>query len=67
MAFAKLWVIAYRDLGRNRRRTLFTLIAVALGVGLLILLEGYIAGVGRRAAKRHPLADRACAGAQPRI
>ena len=45
MAFAKLWVIAYRDLGRNRRRTLFTLIAVALGVGLLILLEGYIAGV----------------------
>lgn len=45
MAFAKLWVIAYRDLGRNRRRTLFTLIAVALGVGMLILLEGYIAGV----------------------
>ena len=45
MAFAKLWVMAYRDLGRNRRRTLFTLIAVALGVGLVILLEGYIAGV----------------------
>lgn len=45
MAFGKLWVIAFRDLGRNRRRTVFTLIAVALGLGLLILLNGYIAGV----------------------
>lgn len=45
MAFTKLWVIAYRDLGRNRRRTIFTLSAVALGLALLILLSGYIAGV----------------------
>ena len=41
----KLWVIAYRDLGRNRRRTLLTLTAVALGLMLLIFFSGYIAGM----------------------
>ncbi|MCC6455311.1 MAG: ABC transporter permease [Caldilineaceae bacterium] len=45
MAFSKLWVIAYRDLGRNRRRSILSGIAVALGLGLLILMNGYIAGV----------------------
>lgn len=45
MAFTKLWLIAYRDLGRNRRRTILSMIAVALGLGLLILMNGYIAGV----------------------
>ncbi len=45
MAFAKLWIMAYRDLGRNRRRSILSLIAVALGLALLILLNGYIAGV----------------------
>lgn len=45
MAFGKLWVIAYRDLLRNRRRSLFTMLAVALGLALLIVLNGYIAGV----------------------
>ena len=45
MALGKLWVIAYRDLGRNRRRSIFSLIAVALGLGLLILMNGYIAGI----------------------
>ena len=45
MTLGKLWTIAYRDLGRNRRRTLFTLIAVALGLALLITLNGFIAGV----------------------
>ena len=45
MTWPKLWVIAYRDLGRNRRRTFFTLLAVALGLALLILMNGYIAGV----------------------
>jgi ABC-type lipoprotein release transport system permease subunit len=44
MAIGKLWVMAYRDLGRNRRRSLLSLIAVALGLGLLILMNGYIAG-----------------------
>jgi ABC-type lipoprotein release transport system permease subunit len=45
MAWTKLWVIAYRDLIRNRRRTFFTLLAVALGLALLIVLNGFIAGV----------------------
>jgi len=45
MAWTKLWMIAYRDLARNRRRTLFTMLAVALGLALLITLNGYISGV----------------------
>lgn len=45
MAFGKLWVIAYRDLGRNRRRTVLTMIAVALGLAILILMSGFIGGV----------------------
>lgn len=45
MALGKLWVIAFRDLGRNRRRSLFTLIAVALGLALLMILNGFVAGV----------------------
>lgn len=45
MAWSTLWIIAYRDLGRNRRRSLFTLIAVALGLALLIVLNCFIAGV----------------------
>ena len=45
MALAKLWVIAYRDLGRNRRRSILSLVAVALGLALLIIMNGYIAGV----------------------
>jgi len=45
MSFKKLWVIAYRDLGRNRRRTGLTMLAVVLGLTLLILMSGLIAGV----------------------
>ncbi|MCO6453289.1 MAG: ABC transporter permease [Caldilineales bacterium] len=45
MALTKLWTIAYRDLMRNRRRTLFTMLAVALGLALLVLLNGWIAGI----------------------
>jgi ABC-type lipoprotein release transport system permease subunit len=45
MALAKLWVMAYRDLGRNRRRSILSLVAVALGLALLIVMNGYIAGV----------------------
>jgi ABC-type lipoprotein release transport system permease subunit len=44
MTLNKLWVIAFRDLGRNRRRTGLTLIAVALGLALLIVMSGWIAG-----------------------
>lgn len=45
MALGKLWTIAWRDLGRNRRRSFFTLLAVALGLTLLIFINGLIAGV----------------------
>jgi ABC-type lipoprotein release transport system permease subunit len=45
MALGKLWILAYRDLGRNRRRSIFSLMAVALGLALLIVLNGFIAGV----------------------
>ena len=45
MALRKLWTLAYRDLGRNRRRSMLTLLAVALGLALLMVMNGYIAGV----------------------
>ena len=45
MALGKLWTIAYRDLGRNRRRSFFSLLAVAVGLALLIAINGLIAGV----------------------
>ena len=44
MPIRKFWVIAYRDLGRNRRRTILTGAAVALGLALIIVLSGWIAG-----------------------
>jgi len=45
MAFKKLWVIAFRDLGRNRRRTSLTILAVVLGLTVLIMMSGFIAGI----------------------
>src|SRR5436853_5136406 len=45
MQLSKLWTIAYRDLGRNRRRSLLTLLAVALGLALLVVMNGFIAGI----------------------
>lgn len=45
MSISKLWVIAYRDMGRNLRRTIITLTAIALGLALLIVMSGYIAGI----------------------
>src|SRR5512143_4358101 len=45
MPLSKLWTIAYRDLGRHRRRSIFTLLAVSLGLGLLLTLDGLISGV----------------------
>jgi ABC-type lipoprotein release transport system permease subunit len=44
MALGKLWALAYRDLQRNRRRTVLTMVAVALGLALLMVMNGYIAG-----------------------
>ncbi len=45
MPLGKLWTIAYRDLGRNRRRSITTLLAVAFGLALLIVMNGLVAGV----------------------
>jgi ABC-type lipoprotein release transport system permease subunit len=45
MPLSKLWVIAYRDLGRHRRRSVFTLLAVALGLALLLTYHGLISGM----------------------
>ncbi len=45
MTIFKLWVIAYRDLWRNRRRSGLTMLAVTLGLALLILMSGFIAGI----------------------
>jgi ABC-type lipoprotein release transport system permease subunit len=45
MAWGKLWLIAYRDLLRNRRRSFFSALAVALGLALLMIMNGLIAGV----------------------
>jgi ABC-type lipoprotein release transport system permease subunit len=40
----KLWRIAVRDLGRNKRRSALTLIAVAMGLALVISLHGFEMG-----------------------
>lgn len=45
MASGKLWTIAYRDLLRNRRRSILTLLAVALGLAMLMVFNGLVAGV----------------------
>jgi ABC-type lipoprotein release transport system permease subunit len=45
MPLTKLWTIAYRDLGRNRRRSALSLLAVALGLALLMVMNGFIAGI----------------------
>jgi ABC-type lipoprotein release transport system permease subunit len=39
-----LWRVAVRDLGRNRRRSALTMIAVMLGLALVITLHGYEIG-----------------------
>ena len=40
-----LWKIALRDLLRNRRRTLLTLLAVVIGVALLIFVSSFYQGI----------------------
>ncbi len=45
MAIKGFWVIAFRDLIRNKRRTMLTLLAVVLGMMVLIMMSGFIAGV----------------------
>ena len=40
----QLFKMAFRDLGRNRRRTLLSSVAVAMGLALLLLIAGVLAG-----------------------
>lgn len=44
LTLGKLWRIAFRDLQRNRRRSLLTLVAVAIGLTLLIFGSGLMYG-----------------------
>lgn len=44
MAWRQLWTIGVRDLMRNRRRTALTITAVALGLTMLMMLNGLIMG-----------------------
>ncbi len=45
MALKSFWIMAYRDLVRNRRRTVLTFIAIALGLALVIYMNGLITGM----------------------
>ncbi len=45
----QLLKMAFRNLGRNRRRTLLSALAVSLGLGLLMLMAGVLAGEMRDA------------------
>ncbi len=45
MALGRIWVLAYRDLWRNPRRSQLTMLAVALGLALLMVMNGFIAGI----------------------
>jgi ABC-type lipoprotein release transport system permease subunit len=40
----QLFKMAFRDLGRNRRRSFFSALAVAMGLALLLLMAGFITG-----------------------
>ena len=40
----QLYKMAWRDLGRNRRRTLFSMLALAFGVALLVFMASFLAG-----------------------
>lgn len=40
----QLFRMAFRDLGRNRRRTFFSILALAMGLALLILMASFIKG-----------------------
>ena len=45
MALGTFWKMAYRDIVRNRRRTFTTMIAVALGLMVVLLMAGMLEGV----------------------
>ena len=45
----QIYKMAWRDLGRNRRRTFFSMLALAVGVALLLFMASFIAGEMRGA------------------
>jgi ABC-type lipoprotein release transport system permease subunit len=45
----QLYKMAWRDLGRNRRRTFFSMLALAFGLALLVFMASFIAGEMRAA------------------
>ena len=49
----QLYKMAWRDLGRNRRRTFFSMLALAFGVALLLFMASFIAGEMRAPAGGH--------------
>ena len=44
LSIGRLWMIAARDLGRNRRRTVLTVLAVGMGLALLVFSAGLMEG-----------------------
>ena len=59
----QLFRMAFRDLGRNRRRTFFSVLALAMGLALLILMASFINGEMKDAhGYHHPAAKRPFAG-----
>jgi ABC-type lipoprotein release transport system permease subunit len=40
----QLYKMAWRDLGRNRRRTFFSMLALAFGVALMLFMASFLAG-----------------------
>lgn len=47
----QLFKMAFRDLGRNKRRTLLSALAVSVGMGLLLLMSGVLVGEMQGALK----------------
>lgn len=45
----QLFKMAYRDLGRNRRRSFFSALALGIGLALLLLMAAFVAGEMRQA------------------
>lgn len=47
----QLFKMAFRDLGRNKRRTILSALAVAIGLGLLVMMSGVLVGEMQGALK----------------
>ena len=45
MAIKTFWTIGFRDLVRNRRRSIATIVAVALGLMVIMLMAGMLKGI----------------------